>query len=446
MELIKENKMGNEKISSLLFKMSMPAIISMLVQALYNIIDSIFVAKYSSDGLTALTLAFPLQMLSLAFGLGIGVGTSSLISRRLGQHHKDEANIAAKTGISLAVITTIIFMILGTILPLPFLKLFSKRAIVLSYGVAYLSICMICCLGQMLDLVSAKILQGTGNMKIPMISQLAGAITNIVLDPILIFGFNMGVAGAAWATVIGQFVAMFISFGSLIFTKQEINFEFSTQSLNKKAFKDIISVGVPTTIMNAISSFATLLLNLILVQYSDIAVVVLGIYFKLQSFVFMPIFGLTQGTMPILGYNYGANQKERFYEAFYLTLKVSTIIMIFGLLLFQFGSGMFIKIFNDNPEYVKMGSFALRIISICFIPAAIGITTSVMFQSLGHGTKSMIMSLMRQAVLLIPLAYIFGKLMGVNAIWFTYPIVEVITAIIFFPIGLKISKKAFENA
>ena len=198
--------------------------------------------------------------------------------------------------------------------------------------------------------------------------------------------------------------------------------------------------------MNAISSFATLLLNLILVQYSDIAVVVLGIYFKLQSFVFMPTFGLTQGTMPILGYNYGANQKERFYEAFYLTLKVSTIIMIFGLLLFQFGSGMFIKIFNDNPEYVKMGSFALRIISICFIPAAIGITTSVMFQSLGHGTKSMVMSLMRQAVLLIPLAYIFGKLMGVNAIWFTYPIVEVITAIIFFPIGLKISKKAFENA
>ena len=450
--ILKENKMRHTPIGKLLFSMALPAIFSMLIQALYNIVDSLFVARISSsnDELTALNYAFPLQMICLAIALGIGIGTSSVISRKLGAKLQNDANNAATTGIFLAICAALLIFILSFFVPRLFLNIYNDSKHIKDLAVNYLSITMACSVGMFLEITITKILQGTGNMIIPMLSQLLGAITNIVLDPIFIFnagegiglpfGFGLGVTGAAIATVLGQCLSGVFCIGIILFQKHHVSFSFKNFKIRREILQGIFSVGIATTVMNSINALTTIVLNLIL---SSSGVTILGTYFKVQSFIFMPVFGLTQGALPIMGFNYGAKEKERFFKTFRLSVYTSLTIMTFGLLLFQFGSTFITNMFNLG-EISNLASNAFRIICLCFIPAAISIIISTMFQSIGHGYKSMLMSLLRQAVFLIPCALILKAITHAdNAVWWAYPISELLCFSVFSGIAYKTSKTLF---
>lgn len=467
-----DNKMGKDPIGRLLFKMSIPAIFSMLIQALYNIVDSMYVSRISltnNDALNALSLVFPLQMLQLAVALGIGVGTNSVIARRLGAKLKNEASNYAKTGLVLAVIAFLFFFSLSWFIPKLFISFLDKGFEIETMIVEYLSIIMMFSIFMFIEIVASKILQATGNMIIPMIAQLIGAITNIILDPIFIFGPNkplgtgnnflnfnwglgLGVKGAAIATVIAQGSAMLFTLIILFFQNHEVDFSFSNFKLKGKRVQEILRVGAPVILMNSIGSVTVLTLNFIIAQVYDGAEAILGTYFKLQSFVFMPVFGLTQGAMPIMGYNYGANIKNRFHRTLLLSIISSILIMIVGMAIFQFYPKFLLTIINITGEYYDLAIIALKIISWSFIGASINIVLSVMFQAVGQGLKSLLMTLLRQVIILIPLAFILSSIFNsLSSIWVCYPIAEVICLIIFAPIALKtisnlfITKKADIN-
>ncbi len=452
--ITKDNKMRYTPVGKLLFSMAIPAIFSMLIQALYNVVDSLFVARISSsnDELTALNYAFPLQMICLAIALGIGIGTSSVISRKLGAKMQNDANNAATTGIFLSLCAFAITLVCSFFLPRLFLNIYNDSAHIKDLAVSYLSITMAFSIGMYLEVTITKILQGTGNMIIPMLSQLLGAITNIILDPIFIFnpgegiglpfGLGLGVEGAAIATVIGQCASGLFCVAIILFQKHHISFSFKNFKLRKEIIKSIFSVGLATTIMNSINALTTIILNLIL---SSSGVTILGTYFKVQSFIFMPVFGLTQGALPIMGFNYGANEKERFIKTFKLSIYTSLTIMTLGLLLFQFGSGVLTKMFNLG-DISNLAISAFRIISLCFIPAAISIIISSMFQSIGHGYKSMLMSILRQAIILIPCALILKLItQSDNAVWWAYPISEVLCFSVFAIVAFKTMKNLFNK-
>lgn len=447
MENLKSKRMGTMPIPKLLFIMSAPAILSMLVQSLYNVVDSAFVAHINEDALTAVSLSFPLQMIMIAFALGISIATGSIISRKLGEGASDQASITAKNGLFLTSIIAILFAGFGYFISRGFLGLFAEKGTsVYNYGVQYLTICMVFSFGLFFEMFASKVMQATGNMIIPMISQLIGAIINIILDPILIFGLlgfkPMGVRGAAIATVIGQIVAMIFSF-IFLFKNKEINLNIKGFKPDKNTSAEILKIGIPITILNSVASLATTAMNAILITFSKTAVAVLGIYFTLQSFVFMPIFGLNQGSMPILAYNYGANQRKRFDQTFRLALSVAMVIMIGGLMLFQLIPHHMLKIYNASDNMLEIGTRALQVISLSFIPAAFGITIINMFQSVGHGFKSMIMSLLRQVIFLLPIALILSKFTSLKYVWLAYPIAEVATVSIFIPIAIKTMNKVF---
>lgn len=453
-ENLKSLKMREQPIGRLLLNMSLPAILSMLVQALYNIVDSIFVGNYGPkvfDGATvgarALSLAFPLQMLTTAFAIGIGVGTNVVIAKKLGEGKRDEANSAAQTGLVLSLIFTGIFIILAFTVVKPFVNANSVEAEIAEQTVIYLTICMSCSIGTFVEICCSKILQGTGNMKIPMISQMIGAGTNIILDPIFIFdwGFGLGVAGAAWATVIGQIAAM--AFVLIMFTvkKHDVSIGLKGFRFKKSNVLNIAVIGLPTMVMNAITAFTILIFNFVtlnLLKFKN-AYTILGYYFKLQSFVFMPVFGLMQGTLPILSYNYGWGNKKRYMRCYRLSTIVSLSIMTVGLLLFQIFPDFLVKIFGAEGVILQEGAYALRIISICFIPAAFCIVLTTAFQSLGKGVPALLMSLLRQLIFLLPIAILFGWLFGQNALWFGYPISEALVLCIFMPIALTSMRKKF---
>ncbi len=453
--LTSNNKLRTEPIGKLLFKMAVPAIFSMLVQALYNIVDSLYVARISetNNELTALNYAFPVQMVVLAISLGIGVGTSSMISRCLGAKKQQAADYSAKTGLLMAFIAYIVILICSFFVPQLFMKLYNDTQEIESLSIKYLSIVMAFSIGSIFEVVISKILQGTGNMIVPMLSQLIGAITNIILDPIFIFnagegiglpiGLGMGVSGAAIATVIAQCISGLFVTSIIIFKKQLVSFNFKDFKIKKEILKGILSVGIAVAIMNSINAFTTITLNKIL---SSDGVTILGTYFKVQSFIFMPVFGLTQGAMPIMGYNYGANIKERFLRTFKLSLLTSLTVMFIGLLLFQFGSNIFVIAFKlGNASNLAIKAF--RIISISFIPAGISIIISCMFQAIGHGYKSTLMSILRQAVILIPCAIILKSIThSDDSVWWSYPISEIVCCIIFIFIGLFTIKKLFNNS
>lgn len=447
MSKFNSDKMGTMPVGKLLFSMSVPAIFSMLVQSLYNVVDSIFVAQVSEDALVAVSIAFPLQMLIIALALGVGVGTNALIACRLGEKRREEANIAANTGIVLSLINMALCMLVGLFLAKPFVSLFTHDAAVLEMGSQYLMIVMIFSAGVMIEMTCSRVLQATGNMIVPMLSQLIGAITNIILDPIFIFGYfgvaKMGVAGAAVATVIGQILAMIFVLIVLKVGTHEVDIAPWRHHPQMQAAKDIYRVGIPTFVMNAIGSLTTTAMNAILMSFSATAVAVLGIYFKLQSFVFMPIFGLNQGAMPILGYNYGAGDEKRFTRTLVLSFGVAVAIMLAGTVLFWTMPEMLLKLFNGSDQMLKLGSYALRILALCFLPAACSIIMTTMFQALGKGLMSLIMSLLRQLVFIIPLAWVLGQLGGLSAVWFCYPAAEVLVAVIFIPIALKTIQRSF---
>jgi putative MATE family efflux protein len=441
---LKSEKMGTMPVGRLLANMSLPAMLSMLVQSLYNIVDSFFVSKLGKNAFEAVSIAFPMQILTLAFAIGVGIGTNSLVARKLGEKKLDEATATARTGLFLAIINAVLFALIGLFFSGTFVSMFSDNAEVISLGTTYLTIVTACSAGMFIEILCSKTLQATGNMTIPMISQLIGAGLNIILNPILIFGlFNfpkLGIAGSAVATVIGQVTAMSYVITMLNVKKHDIHITLRGLKIQKENVIEIYKVGAPTILMNSVASFTTTSMNMILMSFSEGAISVLGIYFKLQSFVFMPVFGLTQGAMPIMGYNFGANMKKRFYHTFYLSLTVATIIMAAGLLVFQIFTHNLLSVFGQNSA---MGVHALRVISLCFIPAAFGIIVSTMFQSIGHGFKSLLMTLLRQLVLLLPSAYILGRLLGLDAVWFCYPIAEIVCFIIFTPIGLRVIKNEF---
>jgi len=423
------NKMGIMPEGRLVWTMSIPAILSMLIQAFYNVIDSIFVAKLGEDALTAISLIFPVQMLIIAIGVGTGVGVNSLISRRLGQKDFDGANKAATHGFLLSFVNWFIFAVFGFLFVDDFVMAFSDTPAVIAYGTDYLSIIAIYSLFMCIQFNVEKILQATGNMIFPMICSLIGAFIKIALNPVLLLGLGpfpeLGIKGAASATVIGNAVAMTLGLIFLFRFKHEVRIELATFRIHKKTLHDIYAVGVPGIVMQAVASFMIGGLNAILIGYSEVAVAVLGVYFRLQNFIFMPVFGLMQGAMPIFGYNYGARIKSRLIRAYKFTFLFAFCIMISGFTLFQTIPESLISLFNASPEMMNIGVHALRVVSICFLPAAFGITSSTLFQATGHGLMSLCVTLLRQMIIILPLSAVLIHFFGLNSFWYAFPLSEV---------------------
>ena len=442
-EEIKQNKMGTAPMLPLIFSMALPAMFSMLVQALYNIVDSYFVAQVSEKALAAVSLAFPLQNLLIAFAVGTAVGVTSLISRRLGEGRQDEANSAATHGVVLAICTWVLFALYGAFFSTPFFELFETDQEIIRMGSSYISICCVFSFGIFVEVTLEKTLQATGNMIWPMIFQLIGAITNIFLDPIMIFGLlgfpAMGVAGAAIATVTGQITAMVVASLVITFRDHDIHISFRNFRPNPKIIKDIYIVGVPSIVMQSIGTVMTMALNGILSSFSTAAYTVFGLYFKLQSFVFMPVFGLNQGLLPILGYNYGARNKHRMMSAFRSGCVIALVIMAAGMVVFLAFPQWLLGIFNASDELLEIGIPALRIICTCFLFAALGIVASTLFQAVGRGIYSLIVSLMRQLVVLVPAAWILAQVTHqVFYVWWAFPIAECFSLVVSLVLFLRL--------
>lgn len=425
------NKMGVMPIKKLLINMAWPAILSMTINAMYNVVDSIFVAKISEDALTAVSIVNPIQMLIIALSVGSGVGINSLIARKLGAQRQAEADQAASTGLRIGILNYFVFLAIGLLFTGIFVSSYAaKGSYIYEEACKYMFIVCVGSLFVNMQVVFEKILQATGNMVGPMICSLTGAVVNIVLDPILIFGLlgapKMGVAGAAIATVIGQFCGMIV--GGVITFKGDhlVNLTIKGFKLDWGIVKDIYKVGLPSIVMQSIGSVMIIFYNKILVDFSTTAVAVLGVYFKIQSFVFMPVFGLNQGAMPIMGYNYGARDRHRLMEAYKEALKIAVFVMALGLVLFQTLPKQLLMMFDASDEMLAIGIPALRIISICFLPAAFGIITGTLFQGTGHGVYSLCCSVIRQLIGILPLAFILIRIGGVTLSWAAFPLAELL--------------------
>lgn len=428
-----ENKMGTAPVARLILSMSLPAMFSMLVQSLYNIVDSIFVAKIGESALAAVSLAFPIQTLMIAVAVGTGVGINSLISRRLGEGDRKAADRAASHGIILGVISWAVFALLGVFFSRPFFQLFSANGAVIQAGTDYLSIVTILSMGVFVEISVEKTLQATGNMIYPMIFQLIGAVINLIMDPVLIFGLlgfpAMGVAGAALATVLGQIISMIYSLYIVFRKDHEVTIRLKGFRFHARTVKDIYTVGAPSILMQSIGSVLNIGLNAILAGFSEAAVSVLGVYYKLQSFVFMPVFGLNQGVMPIMGYNYGARNRKRVLDALKWGCIIAVCIMAVGCVLFMGFPQLLLGMFNPTAEMLEIGVPALRTISLCFLPAALGILASTLFQAIGMGSRSLIISILRQVVIILPAAYLFSKI-SLASVWYAFPLAEVVSLLV----------------
>ena len=426
-----ENKMGTVPVKKLLLSMAWPAILSMTISALYNIVDSIFVAKVSEDAFTAVSIVNPIQMLIIALAVGSGVGVNSLIARMLGARKQEMADKAASTSIRIGLFNYLIFLVIGLFVTIPFVGSYAERGTeIFDAAVTYMRIICVGSLFIHLQVQLEKVLQSTGNMVAPMACSLTGAIINIIMDPLLIFGLlgfpEMGVAGAAIATVFGQFCSLIVGIIFMVKGEHLVHVKLFGFKMDWHIVKEIYKVGFPSIIMQAIGSFMLIFYNMILVVYSTTAVAVLGVYFKIQSFVFMPVFGMTQGAMPIMGYNFGARNKARLMETYKFGLSMAMLVMACGFILFQTAPNHLLGMFDASPEMLEMGVPALRIISICFMPAAFGIMTSTMFQAIGHGVLSLLASLLRQMFGILPLAWILIRIGGVTLSWASFPLAEVI--------------------
>lgn len=426
---VKENKMGVMPINKLLISMSLPMIISMLVQALYNIVDSIFVSQISENALTAVSLAFPIQNLMISVGVGTGVGINALLSRLLGERKFDEANKAADNGIFLAIISYILFFIIGILFSKRFFQWQTDITEIVEGGYNYAIICTTCSFGLFGQLVFEKLMQSTGKTFYSMVTQLTGAIINIILDPILIFGLfgfpKMGITGAAIATVIGQTMGMSIAIYLNKTRNTEIQISIKGFKPNIKTIKEIYSVGIPSIIMSSISSVMVFGINKVLLIFTSTATAVFGVYFKLQSFIFMPIFGINNGMVSIVSYNYGAKNVDRLIKTIKISVIYASGIMLFGLIIFQVFPKNLLVLFNASQDLVTIGVPALRIISLSFLFAGYCIIMSSTFQALGNGIMSLIVSVGRQLVVLLPVAYLLSKLGNLSLVWWSFPIAEI---------------------
>lgn len=425
-----ENKMGSMEIKKLIMTMSFPIMISMLVQALYNIVDSMFVARVSQEALAAVSLCYPVQMILVAVACGTGVGINALLSRFLGQKDKKQASQVALHGVLLSILNGVVFALLGIFFSEMFLRLFTSDANILRMGVSYMRICTICSIGIFVQITYERIMQSTGNTVYNMIIQGVGAFINIILDPIFIFGFfglpAMGVTGAAVATVIGQMVAMALGIFITKHKVKEIDLHLREFSFQPRLIKNIYIIAVPAILMQSIMSFMTVFMNMILVSFSAIAVSVFSIYFKLQQFVFMAVAGMNNALIPIISYNFGARKKTRILESIRFSLLISCVIMIIGTIVFQLIPEQLLYLFDAQKEMLSIGVPALRIISISFLCAGISLVLCSVFQAVDHGIASLMITLLRQMVILVPMAYVFARMFGLNATWWAFPITEVI--------------------
>lgn len=444
-EAQQENRMGTEPIGKLLFSMSMPIIASMFIQALYNIVDSMFVARYSQDALVAVSLAFPIQALMIAVASGTGIGINALLSRSLGEGKPKEARAAALNGVFLALLSFLVFALFGIFGSSSFFTNQTDNANIAGLGNDYLHIVCLFSFGIMLEITYERILQATGNSFYSMITQSIGAIMNIILDPILIFGLfgapRLGITGAAIATVIGQISAALLAIYFNITKNKEFSISIKGFRPHLKTIAVIYSVGIPSIIMQSITSVMVFFLNKILIAFSEAAVTVLGVYFKVNSFIIYPVFGLTNGMIPVVAYNYGAKKHDRIINTVKYSAIASTLIMLIGLTIFQLLPAQLIGLFKATETLLTVGIPALRIISLCFIFAGFNIVLSSMYQALGNGLYSLYLSVLRQLGIILPVAYVLSKRFGLLYTWYCFPIAEVGALLFNFFLLNKIRKK-----
>ena len=447
---VAENKMGVLPVKQLIVSMSIPMMISMLVQALYNIVDSMFVSHVSEESLTAVTLAFPLQMMIISVGSGTGVGINAILSKALGEKKQKRANKAANNGILLAIIHFIIFIPIGIYVAEPFIRSQTSNGTIAEMGSAYLGICCMLSLGVFLQMTFERLLQSTGRTLLSMASQITGAVVNMILDPILIFGLfgfpALGVEGAAYATVCGQCVAACL--GLFLNVKYNIEIQISLKKIFKpswKTIKNIYAIGIPSILMMSIGSVMTYFMNKILDTFSSTAVAVFGAYFKLQSFIFMPVFGLNNGLIPVLAYNYGARKRDRIKEALSFSLKLAMGIMIFGMIAFWLIPGLLLKIFDASENMISLGIPALRIISLSFPIAGACIAMGSIFQAFAKSKYSLMISIGRQLVVLIPAAWMLAQSGELNYVWFAFPIAEIASLLLSLFFFRRINRKIVDQ-
>lgn len=433
-ETLRENKMGTMPENKLLLSMAVPMMISMLVQALYNIVDSIFVSRICEDALTAVSMAFPWQNIVIAIAVGFGVGINALLSRALGQKNAERVNQVAVNGLLLAGLSYLLVLVAGLIGIRAYMRTQTDIETIVNYGITYLNICILCSFGVFVEITFERFLQATGRTVYSMITQLTGAITNIILDPILIFGLlgfpKLGIAGAAWATVIGQCVGAVVAVMLNHFKNPEVHLRLRHIRPNGRLMGEITAISIPSIIMSCISSLTCFVMNMILIAYSSTAVAVFGVYFKLQSFVFMPVFGLNNGMVPIIAYNYGAQKPERIHKTIRLGMVYAVAIMVIGLLVFQLIPKELLLMFDASDAMLEIGAPALRIMSLAFVFAGIGIVSGSSCQAFGYSVYSMLISIARQIVVLIPAAYLLSLTGVLRSIWFAFPIAEIFSLIL----------------
>ena len=429
-----ENKMGIMPVPKLLITMSLPMVISMLVQALYNVVDSVFVAQINEAALTAVSLAFPVQNLMIAISAGTGVGINALLSRNLGERRFEEANAVARNGIFLGMLSYIIMALIGLFGSHLFFTIQTDDPQIIRYGTQYMLIITVASVGIFMQITFERLMQSTGKTIYNMITQGTGAVINIVLDPILIFGLfglpRMEVAGAALATIIGQLVAVCMSLYFNCKKNTELNLNMKGFRPNKTIIANIYKVGVPSIIMQSIGSVMVFGMNKILMIFSSTATAVFGVYFKLQSFIFMPVFGLNNGMIPIVAYNYGAKDKKRIMKTIDLSVIIAVGIMIIGLAIFQLFPAQLLRLFDASEHMLEIGVPALRIISLSFIFAGYCIIVGSVFQALGNGVYSLIVSVARQLFVILPVAYVFAELFGLHMVWWAIPIAEIVSVLL----------------
>ena len=425
-----KNKLGAMPVRPLLYTMAVPLMLSLLIQSLYNIVDSIFVARLSETALTAASLVYAIQFLMIAIGVGTAVGLNALLSRKLGQKKPEEACRAATTGLFLMLGTSLVFTLVGLLFSNQIAAALTNDPELQQLCREYLSVNLVFCWGIFLQTYGQRLLQAVGDTVLSMISLIIGAVVNIILDPIMIFGLlgcpAMGIAGAAIATVIGQIGGMTLGLVLNQAKNVELRLHLKGFRPNKTILKGILDVGFPSIIMQSISSVMNVLMNMILLGFGAMAVNVLGVYFKLQSFVFMPVFGLSNGLVAILGYNYGARMRARVYDALKVALIWACVIMLLGTIAFLLIPETLLSLFEagDARDLTDMGVVALRVISLGFLLAAVGITISTLFQAVGKGMYSLRMSLCRQIIVLLPVAWLLSKTGNVDAVWWSFPVAE----------------------
>ena len=434
MEVQTENKMGTMPINKLLVNISLPMVVSMLVQALYNIVDSVFVAQIAEYALTAVSLAFPLQNFMIAVAAGTGVGVNALLSKRLGEQRLDEANLAAGNSVFLAGCNYLLFLLIGIGFSDFYFRVQTDIPEIIAYGKIYMFICTACSFGLFGQFCFERLLQATGRTVCTMITQTTGAVLNLIFDPILIFGWfgfpKMGISGAAAATVFGQIAAMFFGFYYNQKKNKEIRLSVSAIRPQKATLQQIYAVAVPAILMQSIGSVMTFFMNKILLGFTSTAAAVFGVYFKLQSFIFMPVFGMNNGLIPIVAYNFGAGYRERIVKVMKSSMAAAVVIMLAGLITAELIPEQLLLLFNASEQMLTIGVFALRVLSLCYIFAGVSIVASGLFQGLGKSVYSLVLSVIRQLVILIPAAYLLSLTGRLEAVWFSFPLAEIASLLV----------------